>query len=472
MRQLLFFLILVASGQLAGQGKLWTLEQCIQHALDQSLDVREAQLAVEQAELRYEQSKLNMFPDLNGNAGQYYQSGRSIDRFTNTYVQKGISSSNYSLSSSMFLYAAGQVRNGIKSGKYTWLASEADLKTVEQNIALNVANLFLQIAQAKELVKSAGGNLENTNAQLDRAEKQYDAGTINEGMVLNLKAQKANDEATIINAENQEMTALVSLKMLLRIPFEEEFDIILPDLGTVLPEDYPASLVSIYASALSKRPEILAADMRVQSSIYYKKYTKGAMYPALSIGVNLGTVYSSNALYVRDTLLGEIVYIGRVKGTNQLVEAQRINYDLATIKYGEQLRNNFGQSFGLNLTVPIFGRYTERNNYRFASLDLERSKIGLERAKQTLYNEVVGVYTAYNSVSNRYKAASLSNEAQQLNLDFVQKRFDGGQSSATELQMAKASEFVSRINLVSVKYEYIFRKMILDFYMGKKLELN
>src|SRR5688500_18581674 len=111
----------------------------------------------------------------------------------------------------------------MQSGKYSWMASEEDLRYVELNISLNVANLFLQIAQAKELVKSSNENLNNTSSQLERADKQFQAGLINEGMVLSLKAQKANDEATLINAQNQERTASTNLKLLLRLPVEQNF---------------------------------------------------------------------------------------------------------------------------------------------------------------------------------------------------------------------------------------------------------
>lgn len=472
MRPIYFIIALLISNFLSAQFKVWNLEQCVQYAIDHSLDVMDAELAVDEAELSYNQSKMNMVPDLNGAAGQYYQSGRSIDRFTNTYVQKGISSSNFSLSSSIFIWAGGQVVNSIKSGKCAWLATQSDLKTVEQNVALNVANLFLQIAQSKELVKSTTDNLNNTIAQLDRAEKQFAAGAVNEGVVLNLKAQKANDEVAIVNAKNQETNALVALKMLLRISIEENFDIALPENAAIAPQEYTESVNDVYGKALAQRPEIIAADLRLQSSMFYKKYARGALYPALSFGANLGTVYSSNALFIQDTVLGEIVNIGRVKGTNQLVEAQRYEFDLQTIKYTDQLRNNFGQSVGLNLSIPIFSRLSERTNYKFASIDVERKKLNMERTKQSLYNDIVVIYTSYESALSRYKAAQLSSDAQKTNLDFIQKRFDGGQGSATELQMAKASESMARVNLVSVKYEYIFRKMILDFYTGKKLALN
>lgn len=472
MRCLTFIFVATFFSGLQAQVKMWTLEQCIQHAVEHSLDARDAELTVDQTELSYKQSKMLLLPDLNGSAGQYFQSGRSIDRFTNTFVRKNIQSTNFALSSSIFLYAGGQVWNRINTDKYSWLASESDLNAVEQTISLNTANLFLQIAQAKELVNSVKENLENTIAQLDKAERQFAAGSINEGMVLNLKAQKANDEAAIINAENAETTALISLKLLLRIPFEEEFDIQLPEVSGIKPEPYAQKVSDLFNSALSKRPDIKAAELRVQSSMFYRKYAKGAMTPALSFGVNMGTVYSSNALYVRDTIKGEIVNIGRVVGTNQLVEAQRLNYDLATIKFSEQMKNNFGNTVGFNLSVPIFGRLSERGKYITADIDLQRNQLNLERSKQTLYNEVVAAYTAYESALSKFRANQLSYDAQLLNLDFVQKRFDGGQGSATDLQLAKTTANMSKVSLVSARYEYIFRKLILDFYMGQKLELH
>ncbi len=416
---------------------------------------------------------MNRLPDLNASSGLYWQSGRSVDRFTNTYVQNTINSNNFQANSSIVIFGGGQINNTINYNKYLWLASEYDLTNVEQNISLNVANLFLQVAQARELIKSYGQNLENTKAQLDKAQKQYDAGVINEGNLLNMKAQKANDEANIVNAQNQERTALTSLKLLLRLPFEEPLDILIPPTGLAQPQTYPDSLTTIFDSAMVRRPDVKASQMRLNAYIFRRKAVMGALLPTLTGAANMSTVYSSSAKEV----IGQPYYnewqvYGRVFGTNDAVEVPKWQYNTKTIQYGTQLKNNFGNWFGFTLSVPVFNKFQSSTNVRVADLDIERYRIAYERSKQSLYNEVVTAYNNFESAMNRFKASKLSAEAQSKNLDFVQKRFDAGQASAVELQMAKATNSAAQVNLVSVQYEYIFRRLVLDFYMGQKLDLK
>jgi len=452
-------------------GKQWTLEACIAYALNHNLDVRQAELNTEQSHINYNQSKMNLLPDLNGSAGQYFQSGRNIDRFTNTAVQSTIKNNNFSLSTGVVLFAGGQLRNTVQSGKYSWLASDEDRQNIEMNVSLNVANIFLQIVQAKELVKSTQENINNTKAQLDKAQRQFDAGAINEGTIFNLKAQLANDELNLVNAQNQEITAKANLKMLLRIPVEDNFEITIPETGNFEAIEYPETVQTLYDSALAKRHDVLASEYRVESAVYRKKASFGSFLPTLTLGANLNTVYSSSAKEVSSFTLKDYT-IGRVQTTNEIVISQQPVYTLATTSFSKQLKNNFGQSLGVTMSIPIFNKLQAENNYKLALIDLERNKLNAEKTKQNLYNEIVGVYNAFESAQKRFLAAKLNHDAQQLNLNFIAKRYDGGLSSATELQIAKTMENASKVNEVSVKYEYIFRRMVLDYYAGKKLDLN
>lgn len=454
-----------------GQTGTWTLEQCIDQALKNNLEIKISGISAQQSENAFQQSKLNMTPDANVNGGQFFQSGRSIDRFTNQFVQSTVSSNNFQLQSSVVLFAGGQIRNTISQNKYLWLAGESDLKNMEQSVALNVANLFLQAVQASELVKSAEQTLSNTQAQLERANKMFEAGTVNEGQVLNLKAQKANDEVTLITARNQQALALANLKMMLRLPAGQEFGILAPNVGSMAAEAYPAGEQELYDSALVRRPDVMAAVYRLKAAEYAGKASKGALLPTLSVGGTLSTVYSSNAKTVTGTSLGGFQPIGRVQGTNDVVEAPQLNYTLQTIDFNKQLRDNFGQSLGFNLSVPVYGRLQNQYNVRRANLEQERARLNAERVRQNLYNEVLGAYNNYTGAMQRYKAALEAAEAQKLNMDFVQKRYDAGQSNIYELQLARTNEATARLNLTSVRYEYVFRKMVLDFYMGKALKL-
>jgi len=458
-------------GILPAQTGTWTLEQCIEQALKSNIDVQLAGVSAQQAQQNWRNSIAAATPDANANAGQFFQSGRSIDRFTNQFVQTTVSSNNLQLQSSVPLYAGGQIRNSIHQSKYLWLAGESDLRNMEQNTALNVANLFLQIIQAKELKASAEETLKNTDLQLQRTRKLFDAGVVNEGQVLNLEAQKANDQTSLTNATNQEILALTNLKMLLRLPAENAFDILRPEISLYKPETYTTSQQELFDSAMKRRPDLQAAVFRHKAAIYARKAARGGMLPVLSVGGNLSTVYSSNAKSISGTTFSGFEPIGRVQGTNNIVEAPSIQYTLQTIDFSKQVKDNFGQSLGFNLSVPVYGKLQARNTAQRASLDEVRAKLSAERAFQNLYTEVVSAYNNFSSAMERYQSAIRAIEAQKRNMDFVNKRYEAGQANAFELQLAQTNETTARNNLTSVRYEYMFRKMVLDFYLGKPLTL-
>lgn len=456
---------------LSAQTGTWTLEQCIEQALKNNIDVQLAGVSAKLAEQNWRNSVAAATPDANINAGQFFQSGRSIDRFTNQFVQTTVSSNSLQLQSSVLLYAGGQIRNGIQQSKYLWLAGESDLKNMEQNTALNVANLFLQVIQTKELKASADETLKNTELQLQRTRKLFDAGVVNEGQVLNLEAQKANDQTALTNASNQEILALTNLKMLLRLPAENAFDILRPEINLYKPESYPAGQQELFDSAVKRRADVQAAVFRHKAAIYARKSARGGMLPVLSVGGNLSTVYSSNAKSVSATTISGFEPIGRVQGTNEIVEAPNIQYVLQTTDFNKQVKDNFGQSLGFNLSVPFYGKLQARNTAQRAGLDEVRAKLSADRAVQNLYTEVVSAYNNYSSAMERYQAAIKTIEAQKRNMDFVKKRFEAGQANVFELQLAQTNETTARNNLTSVRYEYMFRKMVLDFYLGKPLTL-
>jgi outer membrane protein len=195
------------------------------------------------------------------------------------------------------------------------------------------------------------------------------------------------------------------------------------------------------------------------------------MLPVLSVGGNLSTVYSSNAKNISAMTLSGFEPIGRVQGTNEIVEAPSIQYTLQTIDFNKQIKDNFGQSLGFNLSVPVYGKLQARNAAQRAGMDELRAKLNAEKTIQNLYSEVVSAYNNFTSATDRFQAAIRAQEAQKKNMDFVLKRFEAGQANVFELQLAQSNATNAANNLTSVKYEYMFRKMVLDFYLGKPLTL-
>ena len=446
-----------------------TLEKCIQIALSNNLDVQLSAIANTSAEYDLLQSKLNLGPDINGTAGQYYQSGRSIDRFTNQYVQTTIGSNNFQIQGNWILFAGGQLRNAINQYKYNKLATEQDLLQVKQTICLNVSLAYLQCLQGREQQKAVAATVESSKNELDRVQKLLSAGAANEGALWSAKAQYLNNVSNYTQAENGYNSAVNTMKNLLMINSEVAVEISaeMPAVPQNKNEKY--SLTELIDSAMNHRPDIKAAQFRLNASEFALKSAKGALLPSLTIGGNLNTVYSGNAKTVTGYSINGTQPIGYVKSTLEVVEAPSVSYTTKTIAFGNQIKVNFGQSFGATMSVPIYGKLQTHTQISQAKLSILRNEISLNKSVQNLKTDVTSAYINYTNSLAKYLALEETHKAQKKNLEFVQIRFQNGQASQFEMQSAQNTEINAYMNLISSNYEYIFRQLVLDFLINNQI---
>ncbi len=473
MKQMLaiFVLIPLSWNSLAAQ-KFWTLQECIHHALNNSPEVLQAEISKEQAANNLELNQWNHLPDVSLSSGQFLQNGRSIDRFTNTFTQTRIYSNNVGLQSNVLLFAGRQLHYNTQQSRYAFLASSDDVQTVNNNIALRIANFYLQALQARELLKAAQVNKGSLQRQLELNMKLFEAGSIAEPQILALQAQLSSEEVNIVNAQNQVEQALANLRSLLLLPFDADFDVLQPNLpvGNEQPEDYQPD--SIFEIAQNFRPEIRAARYRVISAQFAVKAAQAGRYPTLSAGANLNTLYSENAKRIVNTQITGTRPIGFVSGTNELVETVELAYTLNTIPFADQYKDNFGQSAGMQFNWTLFGKKGVDIRVKQAQLALKSAQLQETSARYQLYTEIVNAYNGFRQAHLRYKANEAAYQLQQLNLDYLERRFEAGQANQTELVVARSMRFTAASNLIQSKYERIFRRMILDFYSGTSIELN
>ena len=450
---------------LQGQSVRYTLEQCIEQALKQNIDVQLSMLSESQAELTMNQAKSGFAPDFSGSAGQFYQSGRSIDRFTNQFVQSTISSNNFQLQGSVLLYGGGQTQYNFKQAKQNWMASEADLQSVQLSIILQVSGAYVQCLQATEAEAAAQNAANASKAQLDRGQLMYDAGGSNRGVLLALKAQHANDLATLTSAQNNKNVALQNLKQLIRLPQQQSFEPATESLGSI-ESPFGFSAQQLVDSILYRRPDYRAAKYRLMAAEYGWRAAKGALLPTLSVGGSVSTVYSDNAKNVDGVSLNGFSPIGRVQGSNEIVEAPSFEYQMSTIAFGEQIKNNFGQSLGVNLNVPIYSGMQRQNQVKSADVAVLRAKLNLDRIEQNVQNEVLSAFNNYQNAEKRYAANKESHELQKQNEQYVKQRLDAGAASYFEYQVAYANAQTAYQNFISSKYERAFRRLVLEFYLS------
>lgn len=442
-------------------------EEMLDIALKNNIDVNLAYINQQQAEIDLLQSKLNLTPSLTGNAGQFYQSGRSIDRFTNQFVQKTIGSNNFQLQGSWVLFAGSQNRNAYKQSQELAEASGWDVKAQQYTLTLLLAQAYVQHLQALEQKKAAERLVAASELQVKKAEIMFKEGGSNKGAYLSVKAQLANNLSTLTTANNTANQTLLALKQVMRVKLTQP--LLINDAGFGLQENDIAKLdkveaQAIFDSLLIKRPEYQAAFNRLDAARYAVKVAKGSLYPTLSLGANLSTVYSDNAKSLTGYTISGTQAIGYLPSTMEAVYAPTFDYQMKTIAFNKQLKDNFGQSLGLNLSIPIYQGLRNHNQISYANLALDRAELNLVRIAQNAENDIFQVVANYKNAKERMQATLENHQMQKENLEYVLLRHEQGAASMLELQIAQNNEANAHWSYISARHEWVFRAFVLDFY--------
>jgi len=438
-------------------------------AVARNIDINLSELALQQATLDWQQSKLNLGPTVNGNAGQFYQSGRSIDRFTNQFVQKTIGSNNFQLQGSWVLYAGGQNRNAVDQTDLLKNAAAEDKNTRLYSALLQTAQAYVQWLQAVEQEKAAEAAASITEAQVNRTEVLFKEGAANKGTLLNVKAQHASNVNTLALAKNNTAQFLLQLKQFLRIPYSYSF---LPNAESIAVEGAHLIFLDrlnptlLMDSLLVKRPDLKAAQFRKNAAQESISIAKGSLSPTLSIGANLNTVYSDNAKKITGYTVTGSQAIGWVTGSMAEVYAPTLNYTTETISFSKQLKDNFGQSVGLNLSIPIYSGLRGHNQIAAAEIAFKRAELSRLQIVQNAENEINQAVISYQNARSRSSAAQSNLDLQKENRDYVKARFAEGTATALELQIAESNFLSANFNYISAQYDLYFRVFVLDFYLS------
>ncbi len=449
--------------QLSSQIKIYTLQECVELALSQSMEVRRAELTLAQTAGLEKVQKLSFLPTVSANAGHIYNFGRSIDRVTNTFSLGTIQNNSFSLNTQVTLYNGLQNQHNYDAAQLNTTAAQNNLAMVKNNIGLQMANLFLQNILAAENIKIAQNQIAQTKNQLELITKRYQAGAIDQGQVFSLDAQLSNDTYNLILAENNFKSSEMNIKLLLQLKLE---DAIILKLSDTLNEKKLNMLSAnqIYENAL-KLPQILQAEAQLKSSEMLYKVSLGARAPSITAFGNLNTVYSESAKSIQN-VRDEVVPIGFVNNTADLVSTVRKNGDIVNTPFNDQINNNFGQSIGVQANIPIFTGGAIKNNIVNAENNLSLTKLNLENAKLQLYNDIATAVNNYEAALANLNAAQANENAQKQTLDFANQRFNAGLIGFYDFANSRTLYIASQTNVQSAKYTFLFRKIVINFYQN------
>ncbi len=455
--------------------KKWTLKECIDYALSNNLVVQRSQYNLESSEVDYLQARLSRLPSVNGNASYGSSWGRGLDPVTNSFETTQINSSNLSANASWLIFNGLRLHNTVKQTRATVGATEQDLAKAKNDLILNVASFFINVVFNKELLENAKFQLASSQQQLDRARKQVAAGALPKSEELNLDATVAGNEVTLVQQENALALSMLQLKQALRIPASQGFDVEIPQLE---PEDLVIDQTrdEIFDMAQQTMPEIKAAQFRILSTKYAKRVATGILYsPRVSLSGQINTNYSSaqRTQFYPDGTFGfssqPAAYLNQ--DLTQPVYTLAPNGTFRdTYGFGNQFQDNIYKTLGVSVAIPLFNGYTSRGSQQRSRIQHEQAKIAALETAQVLRQSVETSYNDALSASKTYNASLRQVQAREEAYRMMDLRQQAGSANSFEVQVSQNSLYQAQTDLTRAKYDFIFKKKVLDFYQGKSLD--
>lgn len=414
----------------------WSLRKCIDFAIEHNIQVQKSANEVERSKADVSSTKWARLPNLNGSVGQNWSWGRSASPVDNTYNDINSANTRFGVNTSVPLFTGLNLPNQYALSKLNLKAAVEDLNKAKNDLAIQVASSYLQVLFNEELSRVALEQVKISREQSERIGQLHRMGKASPAEVAEAQARLSQDELSAVQADNNYQLALLDLSQLLELPSPEGF-VLLPPVDEVVfvPLTHPDD---IYMQALTGKPEIKAAEYRLQGSLKSVRIALSDYYPQLSFSAGLGTNYYS------------------VNGSAD--------------SFSGQMKNNLSEYVGFSLSVPLFDRLSTHNRVKTARLQRTNMALQLEETKKTLYKEIQQAY--YNAVAaeSRYRSGESAVSANRESFRLTSEKFNAGKATSVEYNEAKLNYTKALSDQIQAKYEYLFRVKILDFYKGDPIQ--
>ncbi|CAM3538436.1 outer membrane efflux protein [Flavobacterium saliperosum S13] len=465
----LFFGLLLVSFHSKAQTKKWTLEECVNYALEKNISIRNTTLDQQLSDISKRDAYGNFLPSINAQASHSWNIGLNQNITTGLLENQTTQFTSAGLNVGIDIYKGLQNQNQLRKANLSIMASKYQLTKMQEDVSLNVVNAYLQIIFNKENLKVQQEQLAYDNKQLLRSQELVDAGVVPRGDLLDVKATVATDNQRLIAAENALLISKLSLAQLLQLDNFQEFDIV--DASSVVGE---SSILlqdpkAIFEKAKETRTDIKLAETNVKVAERDLMIARGAYQPTLSGFYSFSTraAYSDRIVGFEPDANNPTSAIGYVDGTNQLVLQPNFSPVLGKPKsITDQFSDNKGQNFGLSLTIPILNGFSVRNNVARSKVALERSKISLEQTGLDLERTVYTAYTDTKGALKAYEAAVSTLESREQAFNYAKERYEVGLMNVFDFNQSQTLYVNAQSEVLRTKYDYIFRTKILEFYFG------
>ena len=435
---------LMLSASLTAQTKHWTLQECIDYAMQHNITLQRAKLQLQSSKEDVSQSKAALLPSLNASTNHnlsyrpWQESGMATvtNGTVNTGIDKTSYNGSYGLNASWTVWNGNRNRNQVKLNKLSEGQAELGIQETANSIQEKIAQLYVQILYLEEAVKVNEESLKTSKKNEERGQEMVKVGKMSKADLAQLSSQRATDEYNIVSAETQVKNYKLQLKQLLEIMGDEEFDIAVPDASATTDQlalDQVPAVMSVYELALASRPEIQSAEMAVKSSDVSIDIAKAGHMPTVNLTASAGS------------------------NTNSL----------SNNGWGNQMKFNFNSGAGVNISVPIFDQRQTKTNVNKARIQRETNLLALQDQHKQLYQTIENYWLDATTNQQKFRAALATVESERQSYSLLQEQFQLGLTNIIELMNGKDKLLQAEQNCLQSKYMTILNLQMLKFYEGK-----
>ena len=446
--------VLLFSVSFQAQIKKWTLEECVNYALKNNISIKQSELDTKTADIDKKSAIGNFLPSLNANASHSWNVGLNQDITTGLLRNQTTQFTSAGASLGVTIYNGLQNQNQLRRANLSIVASKYQLLKMQEDIALNIANAFLQVLFNKENLKVQQEQSAINEKQLIRSEELVAAGSVPKGDLLDMKATVALDVQREIAADNALLISKLSLSQLLQLPDFENFDVSdetnAKDVNNILAQTPTA----IYNKSKEIKTELKIATTNLEIAQKNVAIAKGNFQPVLNGFYN----FSSRVSYADVPAFDPI--------TKNLIGTK------SAAPFFNQFSDNKGQSFGMQMSIPIFNGFSARNNVERSKVNLEKSKIALEQQELDLQRNVFTAFADAKGALKGYESSIITLDARQEAYNYAKEKYAVGMMNSFDFNQSQTLLSTAQSEVLRTKYDYIFKIKILEFYFGIAIVKN
>jgi outer membrane protein len=436
---LCLFLFASAGNSMKAQVKVWSVDDCIQYALEKNIQIQKAQVSNKISEINLNYSKAAWYPSFSGSARENFSWNNQHNTTTGSTVFAGSNGTNISVSSGITVFNGNRIHNEVLRSETDYQADKYNTEVIKQTVSLNVLNAYLQVLYSEEQVQNSNNQITSTTEQMNLAAERLKLGAIANSDYLQVKSQLATERQTLATAQGQLDINRITLMQLMELQDSKDFIVEHPYLDSLINQKRLPDPKEVYQIALGLRPEVKNAELLKKSSQISVDLAKANFYPNLSMDGGVSTSFKSSE-----------------KGYSP----------------GYQFKDNISPAIGLSASIPIYMNRQVRTNVEIAKkntnnaeLDELNVKNQLRKAIEQACQDVISSQIEYEASAEAYKAVKESFEV-------ASEKFFQGLMNSVDFLIQKTSFISSESTLLQSKYRLIFSYKVLDFYTGLPLSFK